>query len=147
MLLKYWELVIYFREIEFTKQLHSVCPKIEYYYMGYYIHSCRKMRYKGNFFPSDLLCPETYKWFSLEDCIPKLEATPYARLNPDVDCTDDNYPEESDLNYIPMWVNGVIMLYRHYKRRTNAKDSDTGDLMEYARLVGTKSLKSLILVR
>lgn len=135
------------REIEFTKQLHSVCPKIEYYYMGYYIHSCRKMRYKGNFFPSDLLCPETYKWFSLEDCIPKLEATPYARLNPDVDCTDDNYPEESDLNYIPMWVNGVIMLYRHYKRRTNAKDSDTGDLMEYARLVGTKSLKSLILVR
>ncbi|KAI8433119.1 LOW QUALITY PROTEIN: hypothetical protein MSG28_013969 [Choristoneura fumiferana] len=29
-----------------------------------------KMRYKGNFYPSDLLCPETYKWFPLKDCIP-----------------------------------------------------------------------------
>ncbi|KAJ8715050.1 hypothetical protein PYW08_005031 [Mythimna loreyi] len=137
------------REIEFTRSLHSVCPEIEYYYMGYYIHSCCKMRYKGNFYPSDLMCPETYKWFPLVDCIPKLEASPYSRLDPDLDSVDENFPKESDLNYIPIWVNGAVMLYKAYKRHSAGKKSgnQTSELMEYARLVGTKSAKSLILVR
>ncbi|KAK5043310.1 Arginyl-tRNA--protein transferase 1 [Exophiala sideris] len=34
----------------------------EYYYMGYYIHSCIKMRYKGTFTPSHLLDPESLEW-------------------------------------------------------------------------------------
>ncbi|RMZ88967.1 hypothetical protein DV736_g3798, partial [Chaetothyriales sp. CBS 134916] len=34
----------------------------EYYYMGYYIHSCIKMRYKGTFAPSYLLDPESLEW-------------------------------------------------------------------------------------
>lgn len=29
-----------------TRAIHHVYPKIEYYYMGYYVHSCPKMRYK-----------------------------------------------------------------------------------------------------
>ena len=33
-----------------------------HYYMGYYIHSCIKMRYKGNFAPSYLLDPESLEW-------------------------------------------------------------------------------------
>ncbi|KAI1625963.1 arginine-tRNA-protein transferase [Exophiala viscosa] len=36
--------------------------KYEYYYMGYYIHSCIKMRYKGTFSPSYLLDPESLEW-------------------------------------------------------------------------------------
>ncbi|GFH25182.1 arginyl-tRNA--protein transferase 1 [Haematococcus lacustris] len=31
----------------------------EYYYMGYYIHTCPRMRYKADYQPADLLCPET----------------------------------------------------------------------------------------
>ncbi len=27
--------------------------------MGFYIHTCSKMRYKAAYQPSDLLCPET----------------------------------------------------------------------------------------
>ncbi|XP_026725761.1 arginyl-tRNA--protein transferase 1 [Trichoplusia ni] len=137
------------REIEFTRHLHSVCPQIEYYYMGFYIHSCRKMRYKGSFYPSDLLCPETYKWFPLLDCIPKLEASPYSRLDPDVDSVDENYPKESDLNYIPMWVNGAVMLYKAYKRHSAGKKNSNkaNELEVYMRLVGGKTAKSLILVR
>lgn len=34
----------------------------KYYYMGYYIHSCIKMRYKAGFRPSYLLDPETLEW-------------------------------------------------------------------------------------
>ncbi|TRZ02385.1 hypothetical protein DNTS_021095 [Danionella cerebrum] len=34
------------REIAFTRQLHQQSPKLAYYYLGFYIHSCPKMRYK-----------------------------------------------------------------------------------------------------
>lgn len=38
----------------------------EYYYMGYYIHSCTKMRYKGDYSPQHVLDPETYEWNPLD---------------------------------------------------------------------------------
>ncbi|XP_059517844.1 arginyl-tRNA--protein transferase 1 isoform X15 [Myotis daubentonii] len=34
------------REIAFTRQLHEKASQLSYYYMGFYIHSCPKMRYK-----------------------------------------------------------------------------------------------------
>ncbi|XP_045147569.1 arginyl-tRNA--protein transferase 1 isoform X3 [Echinops telfairi] len=34
------------REIAFTKQLHEETSQLSYYYMGFYIHSCSKMKYK-----------------------------------------------------------------------------------------------------
>lgn len=37
---------IYSREIEFTRQLSRQIADIKYYYLGYYVHSCVKMRYK-----------------------------------------------------------------------------------------------------
>ncbi|KAI9854293.1 MAG: Arginyl-tRNA--protein transferase 1 [Vezdaea acicularis] len=37
-----------------------------YYYMGYYIHSCVKMRYKASYAPQNVLDPETYDWDPLE---------------------------------------------------------------------------------
>ena len=45
------------REIEYCVE-HN----FKYYYLGYYIESCPKMRYKANFMPSELLCPTHYKW-------------------------------------------------------------------------------------
>lgn len=36
----------YYREIAFTRQLQIQSPKLSYYYLGFYIHSCPKMRYK-----------------------------------------------------------------------------------------------------
>jgi arginine-tRNA-protein transferase len=38
----------------------------QYYYMGYYIHSCTKMRYKGDYSPQHVLDPETYEWNPLD---------------------------------------------------------------------------------
>lgn len=40
-------------------QVH--CPSLQYYYLGYYIHSCRKMTYKAAYQPSELLCPLRYE--------------------------------------------------------------------------------------
>lgn len=51
------------------------------YYMGFYIHSCPKMSYKGSYTPSFLLCPERLTWVPLELCRPILDAHKYARLS------------------------------------------------------------------
>jgi arginyl-tRNA---protein transferase len=45
------------KEIEYCQQNH-----LPYYYLGYYIHSCGKMRYKAEYIPSQLMCPETFRW-------------------------------------------------------------------------------------
>jgi arginine-tRNA-protein transferase len=45
------------KELGITCELNLKYPEIKYYYMGYYIHSCGKMKYKAQFKPSELLCP------------------------------------------------------------------------------------------
>jgi arginine-tRNA-protein transferase len=44
----------------------------EYYYMGYYIHSCLKMRYKGTYKPQHVLDFESLEWSPLDDGMCKL---------------------------------------------------------------------------
>jgi arginine-tRNA-protein transferase len=44
----------------------------QYYYMGYYIHTCTKMRYKNDYKPQYLLDLETMEWNKLDDDIWKL---------------------------------------------------------------------------
>jgi len=38
----------------------------EWYYMGYYIHNCAKMRYKADFAPQFVLDPQGYTWDQLD---------------------------------------------------------------------------------
>ena len=51
------------------------CEALQYYYMGFYIHSCPKMRYKAAFRPSEIQCPTTRAWHPLERVLPQLEAS------------------------------------------------------------------------
>lgn len=60
------------KEIEFT---HTTLG-LPYYYLGYYIESCRKMRYKAEYHPSQLLCPVSYQWVDCSVAIPKLQSVP-----------------------------------------------------------------------
>ena len=54
------------REIEWVREASRHCPTLRYYYMGYYIHDCPKMRYKGEYKPSYLRCGSTGKWCALD---------------------------------------------------------------------------------
>jgi arginine-tRNA-protein transferase len=45
------------KEIQTVHELSQLYPELKYYYLGYYIHSCPKMRYKAQYRPSELLCP------------------------------------------------------------------------------------------
>lgn len=87
-----------FREVEFVRSLNKTYPSLKYYYMGFYIHSCPKMRYKGKIGPSFLLCPEIYSWHPIESCLPKLDKNKYSRLNDDADAVSKD--SDIDLNRV-----------------------------------------------
>jgi arginyl-tRNA--protein-N-Asp/Glu arginylyltransferase len=68
------------KEIEFVRESRS--ESFKFYYMGYYLHSCPKMKYKADFAPSELLCLMTYRWVPYSACLPDVSHN-WTRL---VDC-------------------------------------------------------------
>ncbi|GLT67667.1 hypothetical protein SLA2020_399590 [Shorea laevis] len=69
------------QEIGWVKENQVSCPSLQYYYLGYYIHSCSKMRYKAAYRPSELLCPLRYKWVPFDVARPLLDKKKYAVLS------------------------------------------------------------------
>ncbi|KAL9559386.1 hypothetical protein MBANPS3_000461 [Mucor bainieri] len=56
-----------FREISLVQEFSEKVDTLQHYYMGYYIDSCPKMNYKGQYQPSDLLDPIDYTWHPIQD--------------------------------------------------------------------------------
>ncbi|KAG7554231.1 N-end aminoacyl transferase N-terminal [Arabidopsis suecica] len=69
------------QEINWVTENQAHCPSLHYYYLGYYIHSCRKMRYKAAYRPSELLCPLRFQWVPFEVTRPMLDKKPYVILS------------------------------------------------------------------
>ena len=89
-------------ELTMVRQLYTNNSAFKYYCMGYYVHSCQKMRYKGQYSPSFLLCPESYCFIPIERCRPKLDANRYARLN----------DEPTEQERVETWFNNSIILFQ-----------------------------------
>jgi len=85
------------RELAFTRKLSRSVPQIAYYYLGFYIHSCPKMTYKGQYTPSYLCCPETYTWHLPSECAPKLDASKYSRFAPPTVDDEDKLDDIGDV--------------------------------------------------
>lgn len=69
------------QEIGWVKDNQAYCPSLQHYYLGYYIHSCNKMRYKAAYRPSELLCPLRYQWVSFDIARPLLDRKRYVVLS------------------------------------------------------------------
>ncbi|KAJ6837375.1 putative arginyl-tRNA--protein transferase 2 [Iris pallida] len=69
------------QEINWVKEVEVHCHSLQYYYLGYYIHSCKKMRYKAAYRPSELLCPLRYEWVPFDIAKPLLDEKPYVILS------------------------------------------------------------------
>ncbi|XP_069468061.1 arginyl-tRNA--protein transferase 1 isoform X1 [Ambystoma mexicanum] len=132
------------REIAFTRQLHETAPALRFYYMGFFIHACPKMRYKGQYRPSDLLCPDTYTWVPIEKCLPKLEQSKYARLNQNSKAVDGNLLKE--LGRVRVLHKRAVMPYSVYKKRRKGP-SDEAAVQQYASLVGQTCAERMVLYR
>lgn len=133
------------REIYFIRSLHRECPSIKYYYMGYYIHSCPKMNYKGSFAPSYLLCPQTYKWKQIEECVVKLDRSKYARLEDDHKIVAETFKATDSL----ILYNRQAMpfeVFTSFLKNSMEKQEHLETVTEYAHLAG-KACKSMLLFR
>lgn len=101
------------KEIDYTNQSLSK----PYYYLGFYIESCQKMRYKGDYHPSQLLCPVTYEWIDCTIAVPKIRATPLhvcQLAEPKENSTDDvdEAVEQRSLNAVNMDIGaGMVVTY------------------------------------
>ncbi|GLT31460.1 hypothetical protein SLA2020_061930 [Shorea laevis] len=69
------------QEIAWIKENEVSCPSLQYYYLGYYVHSCSKMRYKAAYWPSELLCPFQYQWVPFDVARPLLDKKKYVVLS------------------------------------------------------------------
>ncbi|XP_068424122.1 arginyl-tRNA--protein transferase 1 isoform X5 [Clinocottus analis] len=132
------------REIAFTRQLQKQSPKLSFYYLGFYIHSCPKMRYKGQYRPSDLLCPETYAWVQIEQCLPQLENSRYARFNQDADAGDPRVLK--DVGRALVLYRRAVMPYAAYSRKRKGSSDET-EVQQYADLVGQVCAERILLYR
>jgi len=59
------------KEIEYIKEMKKYFPNLKYYYLGYYLQNSKKMVYKGDYEPAELLCPITCTWVTLDENIRK----------------------------------------------------------------------------
>ncbi|XP_051049112.1 arginyl-tRNA--protein transferase 1 isoform X6 [Phodopus roborovskii] len=133
------------REIAFTRQLHEKTSQLSYYYMGFYIHSCPKMRYKGQYRPSDLLCPETYVWVPIEQCLPSLDVSKYCRFNQDPQAVDEGRSKDPDR--VRILYRRSALPYGVYKKNHQEDPREEVAVLEYANLVGQKCSERMLLFK
>ncbi|XP_022916864.2 arginyl-tRNA--protein transferase 1 isoform X2 [Onthophagus taurus] len=131
------------REVEFTQELNKKLPDLKYYYMGFYIHSCSKMRYKGKLNPSDLLCPETFEWFPIGKCIPKLDVSKYSRLNENLSAKDVGVCKQSDIESIKILIGYQYTTFRHYRY----KSRDLHMYQMIGALIGRKCIDRFMIIQ
>ncbi|VAH19724.1 unnamed protein product [Triticum turgidum subsp. durum] len=81
------------KEIDWVKTTQKSCPSLEYYYLGYYIHSCNKMRYKAAYRPSELLCPVRYEWVRYDAAKPLLDKSLYSVISDFSTMAQDEIPQ------------------------------------------------------
>ncbi|XP_034107609.1 arginyl-tRNA--protein transferase 1 isoform X1 [Drosophila nasuta] len=135
------------REIDLVQTIAERMPSLKYYYMGFYIHSCTKMRYKGKLSASYLLCPETYIWVPLTDDIRnKLDTRKYQRLNPVAADKDANEFVNQHVNDVQLLLDARTCIT--YQRFVQMIGDYTGRdaIMEYGELVGKVCAHRMIYV-
>ena len=136
------------RELALVRNLNQQFLPCRYYYMGFYIHSCPKMRYKGKFLPSDLLCPEVRTWQPIQQAVRLLDVHKYSRLDPNEHTVDEESRGICDQQIgVVIAGHGSCDFFRYQiiKSEDTNMPATEEKVREYASLVGKKAAKSLLL--
>ncbi|KAK0422484.1 hypothetical protein QR680_007599 [Steinernema hermaphroditum] len=127
------------REIEFTQRMNVQRPEVQYYYMGYYLEECPKMKYKGRFKPSFLMCDKTFKWMPIQEAIAMINANGnhFTEFYPN----DDRPPAGSfdDIRVIckdPSTMSQRLVTARMYKLLVADDDTFEDTINEFCDLAG-----------
>ena len=134
-------------EICLVRELSTTTHRsITSYYLGFYIHTCVKMWYKGRYSPSFLCCPETYTWHPLASCVPLLDKSPYSRLDRDMASQDRDRP--GDIRGVGVLYCRQATSYQMYQEileeEGEERDSDRGEVEEYSMVVGDRLAKNAV---
>eukprot|EP01117_Protostelium_nocturnum_P009044 TRINITY_DN3244_c0_g1_i1.p1 TRINITY_DN3244_c0_g1~~TRINITY_DN3244_c0_g1_i1.p1 ORF type:complete len:589 (-),score=181.91 TRINITY_DN3244_c0_g1_i1:287-2053(-) len=129
-------------EIDWVKDKCKEVEGLHYYYLGFYIHQCKKMRYKAQYKPSDLLCPLNYTWVPLAEVTPKLDQHKYFQFSEGEVVSIPEARVERIRDEIPIKIQSGIY---QYKQLTSVGKQMLGEhLAEYVRLVGEKLASSIL---
>jgi len=137
------------QEIDWVKQAHLTSPKLKYYYMGFYIHTCSKMKYKGDYHPSDLLCLSSYKWVPLdEECAPRLDkSNSYISFTAKSEHEHMSQEEKLQLmNEIPIWLSAAKQFVDFSLLNQRGQKIMEPKLLEYIDKVGPVIAKRIVYV-
>jgi arginine-tRNA-protein transferase len=86
------------REIALAKE-----EGYRWWYAGFYIHSCAKMRYKADYTPQFILDPKSYTWYPLDDDLKKkLNESEHVLVNLPRESPDMKSVEETRSSTIPI---------------------------------------------
>ena len=118
-------------EIQMVRKLHLSKSEFQFYCMGYYVHNNQKMNYKGKYYPSFLLCPDSYQFIPIEIATQKLDISKYSRFS--------SQPVEPER--VLSFLGGVLILFERQVIPYMLFRGYYGNVMdrivvEYASLVG-----------
>ena len=115
-----------------TIQLGQLLPSLKYYYMGFYVHSCPKMRYKAQMQPSHLLSPSLLSWHPLDACLPLLDASKYSTFETVEAVSASPMTPAIEVGKVKLLVNGRLVSWAEEGEGHPVPDR----LTVYLRLVG-----------
>lgn len=127
-------------EIQLTQQMHEKKPDVKWYYMGYYIHTCPKMRYKSQFRPSFLLCPHKHTWWPVEHCQPQLDQSKFVVF--DTEAPEEPAPTEQQFGSLKVLFNQQLCLYSMYKV-ISQEDCYEDILPDFVKLTGLENAQNI----
>jgi len=135
------------REIELIQEFQkNLDNKFKYYVMGFYIHTCPKMKYKGDYFPTELLCPVTLIFTDLNKVLIMIESNKYVKIS------DNPKKEDMDISEdeLKLIMNSLILTYMRRKFNlvnfvnkyvTNNGEEILKNMKNLVRLVGKENIK------
>lgn len=127
------------KELEFINS--NSAPGFEYYYMGFYIPTCVKMRYKGEYHPTQIICPLTYNWVYLDQVQDRLDSL---LLSEDVMLDDMN----TDCDLKPLVMNANFEMQGHPLKLKSISNRFQGQitalLMNFMGQVGKEAFQRFV---
>lgn len=136
-------------------------PDCLFYYLGYYIHACKKMKYKMQFQPCEVLCPHSFQWMPMnESLVKKLDEVERSRkaIQPfrEGSATGEDDSLLNNMEWVQaMWPFCKLLLVSQtntgqpsYQLRlagnTDVKAKARSDILEGLQLLGAKLGRDLI---
>lgn len=141
------------REINLVSKLSNDLPRFKYYFMGYYVQSTSKMKYKGDYEPSELLCPNTMVWVKLDSKTRQIienhfedptifnESSEYVAYNQLKPSLEREIKKEYLLNKKKIFVLGQWMDLSEFNR--NYMNHYFELLVQFAKLLGKELLERI----